>query len=126
MATTYEELEARVATLERLVRELKLEKLAKVLAGSGSKKSASSTRRVREYTDEERAAIRARLLAGQEAARKRREAEAGQRVRVFHVDPVSAARCQHAGVFVRVAAPVAAIDGGPGHLREVVLIRHHL
>lgn len=76
MATTYEELEARVATLERLVRELKLEKLAKVLAGSGSKKSASSTRRVREYTDEERAAIRARLLAGQEAARKRREAEA--------------------------------------------------
>ena len=75
MATTYEELEARVATLERLVRELKLEKLAKVLAGSGSKKSASSTRRVREYTDEERAAIRTRLLAGQEAARKKRENE---------------------------------------------------
>ena len=29
----------------------------------------------RDYTDEERAAIRARLLAGQEAARKRRENE---------------------------------------------------
>jgi phage-related minor tail protein len=76
MATTYEELEARVAALERLAQELKLEKLAKVLAGSGSKKSAKSTRRVREYTEEERKAIRARLLAGQEAARKRREAEA--------------------------------------------------
>lgn len=75
MATTYEELEARVAALERLVQELKLEKVAKVLAGSGSKKSAKSSRRVREYTEEERKAIRARLLAGQEAARKRREAE---------------------------------------------------
>ena len=75
MATTYEELEARVAALERLVQELKLEKLAKVLAGSGSKKSARSARRTREYTEEERKAIRARLLAGQEAARKRREAE---------------------------------------------------
>jgi len=76
MATTYEELEARVAALERLVQELKLEKLAKVLAGSGSKKPAKSTRRVRVYTDQERAAIRARLLGGQEAARKRRETEA--------------------------------------------------
>lgn len=75
MATTYEELEARVAALERLAQELKLEKLAKALAGSGSKKSAKSTRRVREYTEEERKAIRARLLAGQEAARKRREKE---------------------------------------------------
>ncbi|MFC1893088.1 hypothetical protein ACFLYR_03505 [Chloroflexota bacterium] len=33
-------------------------------------------RRKREYTDEQKKAIRARLLAGQEAARKRREAEA--------------------------------------------------
>lgn len=73
MATS-EELEARVAALERLVQELKLEKVAKVLAGS--KKSTRHTRRVREYTREERAAIRARLLAGQEAARKRREGEA--------------------------------------------------
>jgi len=31
------------------------------------------TRRKHDYTDEERAAIRARLLAGQEAASKRRE-----------------------------------------------------
>lgn len=95
MATTYEELEARVAALERLAQELKLEKLAKVLAGSGSKKSAKSTRRAREYTEEERKAIRARLLAGQEAARKRREAEAkatkkvqpGQPAKVKVVEP---------------------------------------
>ena len=95
MPTTYEELEARVATLERLVRELKLEKLAKVLAGSGSKKS---TGRAREYTHEERAAIRTRLLAGQEAARKRREAEAkaikkvrpGQPSKVKVVEPEKA------------------------------------
>ena len=32
-------------------------------------------RQKREYTEEQRAAIRARLLAGQEAARKRREEE---------------------------------------------------
>lgn len=35
--------------------------------------SKKFTRKKREYTDEQRAAVRARLLAGQEAARKRRE-----------------------------------------------------
>ena len=38
--------------------------------------SKKSTRKKRELTDEQRAAIRARFLAGQEAARKRREANA--------------------------------------------------
>ena len=37
--------------------------------------SLKLTRKKRHYTDEQRAAIRERLLAGQEAARKRREAE---------------------------------------------------
>jgi len=37
--------------------------------------SLKLTRKKRQYTDEQRAAIRERLLAGQEAARKRREAE---------------------------------------------------
>ena len=52
-------LEARVAALEKQARNVK-----KVI------------HRKREYTEEERVAIRTRLLAGQEAARKKREAEA--------------------------------------------------
>ena len=48
-------LEERVATLEQV--------------------SQKFTRKKTKYTDEQRAAIRARLLAGQEAARKSREAE---------------------------------------------------
>jgi hypothetical protein len=48
-------LEARVAVLEQ--------------------SSKKVMRKKREYTDEQRAAIRARFLAGQEAARKRRENE---------------------------------------------------
>jgi len=89
---TYEELEARLAALERLVLELRLEKLAKVFAWSESKKSAKSTRKTREYTDEQRAAIRERLIAGQEAARKQREAEAKptKKVRVGNSDKVKA------------------------------------
>ncbi len=51
-------LEGRVAALEKLVGEV-----------------TKKARKQREYTDEERAAIRARLLAGQETARKKREAE---------------------------------------------------
>jgi hypothetical protein len=57
------DLESRVTMLER--RTAALEQLSKRL-----------TRKKREYTDEQRAAIRARLLAGQEAARNRRENEA--------------------------------------------------
>ena len=49
-------LEARMAVLEQLSKKV--------------------IRRKRDYTDEERAAIRARLLAGQEVARKQRENEA--------------------------------------------------
>jgi hypothetical protein len=49
-------LETRVAALEQLSRNAK-----------------RTNRRKKEYTPEEKAAIRARLLAGQEAARKRRE-----------------------------------------------------
>ena len=49
-------LEARMAVLEQLPRKV--------------------VRRKRDYTDEQRAAIRTRLLAGQEAARKQRENEA--------------------------------------------------
>jgi hypothetical protein len=55
-------LESKVTMLER--RTAALEQLSKRF-----------TRKKREYTDEQRAAIRARLLAGQEAARKRRENE---------------------------------------------------
>lgn len=58
----YEALNTRVTALEKLVEELKAQR--------------PRTRKVREYTDEERKIIRARLLAEQEAARKRREAEA--------------------------------------------------
>jgi hypothetical protein len=57
------DLESRVTMLER--RTTALEQLSKRF-----------TRKKREYSDEQRAAIRARLLAGQEAARKRRENEA--------------------------------------------------
>ena len=70
MAKTYEELEARVTALEKLVESLNF---VHFLIDAGKKKLA---RKPKEYTDEERATIRARLLAGQEAARKRREAEA--------------------------------------------------
>ena len=56
------EMESRVASLE--ARVAKLEK------GVPGKR----TRRKRDYTDEEREAIRARLLAGQEAAAKKRRA----------------------------------------------------
>ena len=57
----HEELNARVTVLEKLVQELKAQR--------------PKARKHREYTDEERAVIRARLLAGQAEARKRREAE---------------------------------------------------
>jgi len=70
MAKTYEELEARVTALEKLVESLNL---VHFLMGSSKKKLA---RKPKEYTDEARATIRKRLLAGQEAARKRRETEA--------------------------------------------------
>lgn len=53
MDATYEELEARVAALERLAQELKLEDIAGVLAGSGAKKATKSIRKVREYTEAE-------------------------------------------------------------------------
>lgn len=59
------DLESRVEAIEK--RLTVLEKAA------GIKKKR--TRRSREYTAEEKAAIRARLLAGRDAARKKREAE---------------------------------------------------
>jgi hypothetical protein len=62
-AKTTGDLESRVTMLEK--RTAALEKLSKRF-----------TRKKREYTDEQRAAIRARLLAGQEAAGNRRENEA--------------------------------------------------
>lgn len=60
-------LASRVAVLEGRVGVLE------ELAGQLSKKAS---RRKWEYTEEQRKAIRARLLAGQEAARRRREDEA--------------------------------------------------
>lgn len=54
------DLESRVNNLEKRIAAL--EQLSK-----------RSTRKKREYTSEEKVTIRARLLAGQEAARKRRE-----------------------------------------------------
>ena len=53
----YRELSARITALEKLVQQLASQK--------------PKARKIREYSDEQRAAIRARLLAGQEAARKR-------------------------------------------------------
>jgi hypothetical protein len=61
MEKAYEELNRRVTVLEKLVQQLASQK--------------PKARKSREYTDEERAAIRARLLTGQDAARKKREAE---------------------------------------------------
>lgn len=58
----YKELNKRVTVLEKLVQELVSQK--------------PKARKQREYTDEQRASIRARLLAGQETAKKKREAEA--------------------------------------------------
>lgn len=57
----YEELDKRLTALEQVVKTLASRRL--------------KPRKEREYTDEERAAIRVRLLAGQEAASKRRENE---------------------------------------------------
>ncbi len=57
----YKELNKRVTVLEKLVQQLAHQK--------------PKARKQREYTDEQRANIRARLLAGQEAAQKKREAE---------------------------------------------------
>ncbi len=57
------DLESRVTVLETRIAALEIV-------------SKKFTRKKREYTDEQRVAIRARLLAGQEAARKRRENEA--------------------------------------------------
>jgi len=56
-------LESRVRLMEKRVTKLETQ-LEKKL-----------NRRKREYTDDEKKAIRTRLLAGQETARKRREAE---------------------------------------------------
>ncbi len=61
------DLESRVTIVEQRIAVL--EQLSKKIV-----------RRKNEYTDEERAAIRARLLAGQEAARKQRENEAKAKV----------------------------------------------
>jgi len=61
-ATETVDLESRVTILEARVAVLE-------------QSSKRVMRKKREYTDEERAAIRVRFLAGQEAARKRRENE---------------------------------------------------
>ena len=54
-------IEERVSILEQQVQQLACQRV--------------KVRKVRVYTDEQKAVIRARLLAGQEAARKEREAE---------------------------------------------------
>lgn len=59
-------LETRIAALEQMV--------ATLARGN----TVTPRRRKRELTPEERAAVRARLVAGQEKARLRREAEAKQ------------------------------------------------
>jgi hypothetical protein len=61
VANQNEELESRVKNLE--------EKVAQLMA------NVNKVRKVREFTDEQRAAIRARLLAGQEAAKKKKVGE---------------------------------------------------
>lgn len=61
-ATETGDLESRLSVLEARVTILE-------------QSSKKSTRKKMEYTDEQRAAIRARFLAGQEVAKKRREAE---------------------------------------------------
>ncbi len=78
----YEELNARVTALEKLVKQL------------ASKQPKARKRR--EYTDEQRAAIRARLLAGQEAARKKHEAEAKatKKVKVENAEKAKAAEAE--------------------------------
>ena len=68
-------LEKRIATLEHL--------------------SKRFTRKKHNYTEEERAAIRARLLAGQEVARVRREAEAtGKPVNTKHESAKKAVKAE--------------------------------
>lgn len=62
-------LDARVAAMETVIENL-------TLALSGGKPKTRKTRKKRIYTDEERAAIRDRLVAGKEAAQARRDAEA--------------------------------------------------
>jgi hypothetical protein len=57
----HEELNRRLSVLEKQVQQLVSQK--------------PKARKQREYSDEERASIRARLLAGQEVARKKRENE---------------------------------------------------
>jgi len=59
MASQYEELEKKITALKEQVKKLAPQK--------------SKARKKREYTEEQKAAIRKRLLAGQEAARKRKE-----------------------------------------------------
>ena len=61
----HEELNKRVAILEKQVQQLASQR--------------PKARKSREYTNEQRAAIRERLLAGQEAARKKREGEAKEK-----------------------------------------------
>jgi hypothetical protein len=58
MASRVTILEGRITALEKLTDQ-----------------APKKARKVKEYTDEERAAIRARFVKGQEAARKKREAE---------------------------------------------------
>jgi hypothetical protein len=70
----YEKLNARVTDLEKLVQQLVSQK--------------PKARKQREYSDEERASIRARLLAGQEAARKKREAEVRTSKKAVETEPV--------------------------------------
>jgi hypothetical protein len=50
-----------------------LEAKVTILEGTLIRNSKNTIRRKREYTSEEKTNIRARLVAGQEAARKRRE-----------------------------------------------------
>ena len=57
-------IEERLSTLEQQVQKLKPQKV-----------KVRKVRKAREYTPEQKAAIRARLLAGQEAARKREKSD---------------------------------------------------
>jgi len=64
-------IDARLSTIEA-----RLSGIEQMVAALARGSIVTPKRRKRELTPEERVAVRARLLAGQEAARARREAEA--------------------------------------------------
>ena len=68
-----------VGSFRHLLNEAALSEMDKIKISLPAKKQRTTPkRRLREITPEERIAIRERLIAGQEAARARRETEAKQ------------------------------------------------